>query len=288
MSVLQIKRGTAAKVALYVPVEGELVLDLDSKKLLVGDGKTTGGNQIVGAAPESVNHAKKADAAGVADRLRTPRKIAITGAAVGSATFDGSADAQIKLELAGLGKDNGIATLDGNGQVPSSQLPSYVDDVLEFKTIEDFPAVGETGKIFVELTGNTTWRWSGTTYVQIASGAVQSVNGKTGVVVLGKNEVGLGRVDNTPDKDKTVAAAGHLATARKIGGIAFNGTADIDLPGVNKQGNQNTTGNAATATKLAAARKINITGAFSGSANFDGSADASINVALSNIDLGTL
>ncbi|HBT4785488.1 TPA: hypothetical protein MB364_000786 [Klebsiella variicola subsp. variicola] len=288
MSTLQLKRGTADKVAAYVPKEGELVLDLDSKKLLVGDGETAGGVQIVGATPDSVNHANKADVAGAADRLSTARKIAITGAAVGSAKFDGSADAEIVLELPGLGKSNGIATLDENGLVPASQLPSYVDDVLEFKSVEEFPKEGETGKIYVELTGNTTWRWSGTTYVQIASGAVQSVNNKTGVVVLGKEDVGLGKVDNTADKDKTVAAAGKLTTARKIGGVAFDGTADINLPGVNTAGNQNTSGNAATASKLATARKINVTGAVSGSANFDGSADAGINVSLNDIDLGTL
>lgn len=288
MSVLQIKRGTAEKVAEYVPAEGELVLDLGSKKLLVGDGETAGGVQIVGATPDSVYHAKKADVAGVAVCLGSARKIAITGAAVGSAKFDGTTDAEIKIELAGLGLAGGIATLDKNGQVPSSQLPSYVDDVLEFKSPEEFPKKGEAGKIYVELTGNTTWRWSGTTYVQIASGAVQSVNGKTGVIVLGKGDIGLGNADNTADKDKTVAAAGKLAAARKIGGVAFDGTADISLPGVNTAGNQNTSGNAATASKLAARRKINVTGAVSGSANFDGSADAGINVSLNDIDLGTL
>ncbi|EMA2752302.1 tail fiber protein [Escherichia coli] len=52
-------------------------------------------------------------------------------------------------------------------------------------------------------------------------------------------------------------SASKLATARTIGGVSFNGTSNINLPGVNMQGNQNTTGNAATATRLATARTIN-------------------------------
>ncbi|WP_278467720.1 hypothetical protein [Stutzerimonas balearica] len=60
--------------------------------------------------------------------------------------------------------------------------------------------------------------------------------------------------------------ATKLQTARTIGGVAFDGTANINLPGVNAAGNQSTTGNAATATKLATARTINGV-AFDGSAN---------------------
>lgn len=60
------------------------------------------------------------------------------------------------------------ATLVG-GTVPSSQLPSYVDDVLEFATLAAFPATGETGKIYVATIPNKTYRWSGTAYVEIAS-----------------------------------------------------------------------------------------------------------------------
>lgn len=64
----------------------------------------------------------------------------------------------------------------------------------------------------------------------------------------------------------TAVAAAKLATARTIGGVAFDGTANINLPGVNTTGNQSTTGNAATATKLATARTISGV-AFDGTAN---------------------
>lgn len=64
-------------------------------------------------------------------------------------------------------------------------------------------------------------------------------------------DVGLGNVDNIADNEKSVLSAAKLATARTIGGVSFDGSANINLPGVNVTGNQNTTGNAATATKLA-------------------------------------
>lgn len=67
------------------------------------------------------------------------------------------------------GASNGLAELDANGKVPSAQLPSYVDDVLEFDAKANFPATGETGKIYVDKATNKTWRWGGTAYVEISS-----------------------------------------------------------------------------------------------------------------------
>ena len=55
------------------------------------------------------------------------------------------------------------------GKVPSSQLPSYVDDVLEFENVGEFPAVGEVGKIYVDLEANSTYRWSGSVYVAFST-----------------------------------------------------------------------------------------------------------------------
>lgn len=55
-----------------------------------------------------------------------------------------------------------------NGIVPSTQLPSYVDDVEEYTSKSSFPATGTTGKIYVDTTTNLTYRWSGTTYVEIS------------------------------------------------------------------------------------------------------------------------
>ena len=80
-----------------------------------------------------------------------------------------------------IGAANGIASLDSTGKVPSSQLPSYVDDVIEgyyyngkfytdsAHTEEITP---ETGKIYVDLDTNKTYRWSGTTYVEISQSTI--------------------------------------------------------------------------------------------------------------------
>jgi len=56
-----------------------------------------------------------------------------------------------------------------NGQIPSSYLPSYVDDVLEYANFASFPATGETGKIYVAIDAGTTYRWSGSTYIAIGA-----------------------------------------------------------------------------------------------------------------------
>lgn len=63
---------------------------------------------------------------------------------------------------------NGVAKLDGDGKIPASLLPSYVDDVLEYTNKSNFPTTGETGKIYVDTTSNLTYRWSGTAYVEIS------------------------------------------------------------------------------------------------------------------------
>ena len=63
------------------------------------------------------------------------------------------------------------STLDAtklNGTIPTACLPSYVDDVLQYTVKADFPTTGETGKIYVDKTTNLTWRWSGSSYVEIS------------------------------------------------------------------------------------------------------------------------
>lgn len=66
------------------------------------------------------------------------------------------------------GVANGVATLDDSGKVPSSQLPSYVDDVIEYASQSGFPETGESGKIYIALDTNKTYRWSGSNYVEIS------------------------------------------------------------------------------------------------------------------------
>lgn len=84
-----------------------------------------------------------------------------------------------------------------SGVIDAARLPSFVDDVVEYANLAAFPGTGETGKIYVALDTNKTYRWSGSAYIYITSGAVDSVNGYTGVVSLTKSDVGLGNVENT-------------------------------------------------------------------------------------------
>lgn len=75
----------------------------------------------------------------------------------------------LKLDQASKGVANGVAELDGTGKVPSTQLPSYVDDVIETADFASLPETGEAGKIYVTLDDNKCYRWSGSTYVEISA-----------------------------------------------------------------------------------------------------------------------
>jgi len=124
------------------------------------------------------------------------------------------------------------ATLVG-GTVPSAQLPSFVDDIVEHANLAAFAATGEVGKIFVARDTGKIYRWSGSAYIEIspspgstdsvtegstnlyytntraaAAAPVQSVAGRTGTITLTKSDVGLGNVPNT---DAT-ARANHTGT----------------------------------------------------------------------------
>ena len=143
-----------------------------------------------------------------------------------------------KISSSEKGVANGVATLDGGGKIPSAQLPSFVDDVVEYANLAAFPATGVTGIMYVAIDTNRTYRWSGTVYTQITSGAVDSVAGKTGVVTLVKSDVGLGNVDNTADVNKAVLSATKLATARTISisgdltwSTSFDGTGNVTAAG---------------------------------------------------------
>ena len=124
---------------------------------------------------------------------------------------------------ANKGNANGYASLDGSGLVPASQLPSYVDDVLEYANLASFPGTGTTGKIYVALDTNKTYRWSGTTYIYITSGAVDSVAGKTGVVTLNNSDVGLGSVENKSSATiRSEITSSNVTTA--LGFTPYNAT----------------------------------------------------------------
>ncbi|HBI8444103.1 TPA: phage tail protein [Shigella boydii] len=113
----------------------------------------------------------------------------------------------------------------------------------------------DTKRIYVRFVVNGSWTaWSQV----VVSGWGQDVSVKS-----------LSAVALSGSLTGNASTATKLQTVRTIGGVSFDGSANIDLPGVNKAGNQSTTGNAATATKLQTARTIN-------GVKFDGSANISI------------
>lgn len=123
------------------------------------------------------------------------------------------------------GAPGGVAELDENGLVLASQLPSYVDDVEEHDSLSDFPVTGESGKIYVATDTSLTYRWAGSGYVEIspsiALGETSSTayRGDRGAVAYAhvsdtsnphhvtKAQLGLDKVNNTSDSEKTVDKA---------------------------------------------------------------------------------
>lgn len=133
---------------------------------------------------------------------------------------------------ANKGSANGYADLDSNGLIPSSQLPSYVDDVIEVANFAALPGTGETGKIYVTKDDNKTYRWSGTAYVEISASLAlgettsTAYRGDRGKIAydhsqlttgnphnVTKSEIGLGSADNTSDASKPVSTAQAAAIA---------------------------------------------------------------------------
>lgn len=76
------------------------------------------------------------------------------------------------LTSADKGAANGVASLDATGKVPASQLPGFVDDVVEYANLASFPSPGESGKLYVALDTGFVYRWSGSAYVEIASSEI--------------------------------------------------------------------------------------------------------------------
>lgn len=68
-------------------------------------------------------------------------------------------------------------------------MPSYVDDVVEYSNLAAFPGTGSSGILYIALDTNKQYRWAGSTYQQITSGAVDSVAGKQGVITLDTNDI---------------------------------------------------------------------------------------------------
>ena len=226
---------------------GGLDASLDTKLPLAGGTMTGPISFAAGQTWPTFNQSTTGSAA----TLATGRTIGMTGDVTWtSAAFNGSANVTGTATLANSGLIAGTytkITVDAKGRATSgttlsasdipaldaskittgtldaARLPSYVDDVLEYANLTSFPASGETGKIYVALDTNKTYRWSGSTYVYITSGAVDSVAGKTGVVTLTSSDVGLGNVENKSSATiRGELTSGNVTTA--LGFTPYNAT----------------------------------------------------------------
>jgi len=92
-----------------------------------------------------------------------------------------------------VGKADLFDNPDSAPKIKSELLPSYVDDVLEYASLSDFPATGESGKIYIAKDTNKTYRWSGTQYVQVGGG------GDVPITVVKRNGTALTPVDGAVD-----------------------------------------------------------------------------------------
>ena len=143
-----------------------------------------------------------------------------TARAINGVSFDGTSNIVIsddtKIAISEKGAVNGVATLGADGKIAASQLPSYVDDVLEYDTLTEFPVEGEKGKIYVALDTNKVYRWSGSAYVYITSGAVDSVNGRVGLVEIVNNDITLAVGKDLTDAIKYSEADKVLTDVNKL------------------------------------------------------------------------
>ena len=168
----------------------------------------------------------------------------------------------------------------GNASGSSGSCTGNAATATALETARTIAGVSFDGSANISLNNNAITNGAGYITATLTDEEVQD---KVGAMFTGNTETGItatyqdadGTIDlvvGTLNQDTTgnAATATALETARNIGGVSFDGSANIDLPGVNSSGNQDTSGNAATATKLAATKTI-------AGVAFDGSANISLN-----------
>ena len=198
--------------------------------------------------------------ASTATTLETARTITVDGVVDGNVSFNGSADVTITTTYADA-DITALAAMSGTGFVVRTAANTYAQ-----RTISATASSGVTITNGDGVAGNTT--------INVLSAATNAANnlvlrdasGDFAANIITAALVGNVTGNLTGDVTGNADTATALATARNIGGVSFDGSASINLPGVNAGGNQDTSGNAATATALATARTI-------GGTSFDGTVD---------------
>lgn len=180
-----------------------------------------------------------------------------------------------------IGAANGVAGLDSNGLVPSSQLPSYVDDVLEYATYADLPVTGEERKIYIVVADETSrgdtssYRWTGTVYAMVS-------NTLTAEDIKALYESNAD-TNNFSDAEKALLAA-HTSATDNPHAVT---KAQVGLS--NAEDTRDNVKNVLSATKWTTARTITLSGDISGSASVDGSANVTMTTTVqpNSVALGT-
>lgn len=163
----------------------------------------------------------------ITDRF-VPLTRKINGKAL-SADITLTADDVQAIPASQKGVASGVASLDENGQVPSAQLPSYVDDVIEADNYEALPETGEAGKIYVTKDTNKSYRWSGSNYVEIskslALGETSSTAfaGDKGKVAYEHAQTASGNPHNVTKSDVGLS---NVNNVKQIAGLASGTTPD--------------------------------------------------------------
>ena len=212
----------------------------------------------------------------VAGNLDCSSGVDVTGNITVSGTVDGRDVAADGTKLDGI--ESGATADQTKSDIDALGIAASTATTLA--TARTIAGVSFDGSANISLNNNAITNGAGYITATLTNEQVQDIvggmltgNTETGITVTYQD--GDGTIDfvvGTLNQDTTgnAATATALETARNIGGVSFDGTGNINLPGVNTSGNQNTSGNAATATKLATARTI-------AGVSFDGSANISLN-----------
>ena len=224
-----------------------------------------------------------------------------------TSTFTGNVTTVADVAIGGNLTVTGNATINGNltfgdadtdtvsfgAEIDSSIIPDD-DDTFDLGS-----STKQWRNLFIDGTANIDSLVADTADINGGTIDATIIGGNTAAAITATTINASGTITGDVTGDLTGDVTGNvsgnagtatvLASARTIGGVSFNGSANIDLPGVNTAGNQDTTGNAATATALATTRSIALGGDLSGSANFNGTADITISATIANnsVALGT-
>ena len=255
----RIKQQTAnGQLVIHPETNADVVLETDNKKIMTTAERT----KLAGIASNA--------------QVNVIEEIKVNGTKVtpSGKSVNITIDTTNYIPATDKGANGGVATLGSDGKVPSSQLPSYVDDVLEADSKSKFPTTGESGKIYVAKDTNLTYRWSGTAYIEISP------------------SLALGETSSTAyPGDKGKANADAVAGLKTRVSSVETKSKSLNTEISNIKDGTTTVKNARLAQgalyadaayKFDKARNISLSGDVTGSASSDFSSDVSISLSLAN------